>query len=178
MGYFHLQIDELQADGQVKNNVITIRTKSEEGFAVISVNPYPGKMLVSLPLGIGGVYNFDALIDVIGMLTALQGATATADGGINIGALLSQIMGYIHADDIATNGVTIDLKALVHGLLPALGVALDDTLGGIVDAVLGSDSMNIKLATPTFGSCEAVETAELVNSLASIRTKYKANGED
>ena len=178
MGYFHLQIDELQADGQVKNNVITIHTKSEEGFAVISVNPYPGKVLVPLPLGIGGVYNFDALIDVIGMLTAPKGATATADGGINIGALLSQIMGYIHADDIATNGVTIDLKALVHGLLPALGVALDDTLGGIVDAVLGSDSMNIKLATPTFGTCQAVETAELVNSLASIRTKYKANGED
>lgn len=177
MGYFHLQIDELQADGQVKNNVITIHTKSEEGFAVISVNPYHANIL-NLPLGIGGVYNFDALIDVIGMLTAPKGATATADGGINIGALLTQIMGYIHADDIATNGVTIDLKALVHGLLPALGVALDDTLGGIVDAVLGSDSMNIKLANPTFGSCEAVETAELVNSLASIRTKYKANGED
>lgn len=179
MGYFHLQIDELQADGQVKNNVITIHTKSEEGFAVVSVNPYIPKVLfITLPLGIGGVYDFDALIDVIGMLTAPKGATATADGGINIGALLSQIMGYIHADDIATNGVTIDLKALVHELLPALGVALDDMLGGIVDSVIGSDSMNIKLSTPTFGSCQVVETNELVNSLESIRTQYKANGED
>lgn len=164
MGYFHLQIDEVKENGEFDKNILTLHTKSEEGFAVLALDAYDA---IIYKVGLGGVYNFDALIDVIGMLTAPKGATATADGGINIGALLSQMLGYFHADDITNNGVTVELENLVFGLVESLGMQVEGLLVTGIKAILGSVNMNVKLQTPTFGTCEQVETSSIT---ANIRT--------
>lgn len=164
MGYFHLQIDEVKENGEFDKNILTLHTKSEEGFAVLALDAYDA---IIYKVGLGGVYDFEALVDVIGMLTAPKGATATAGGGINVGALLSQMLGYFHADDIANNGVTVELKNLVFGLVESLGMQLDSMLQLGVSAILGSEVMNVKLQTTTFGTCEQVETSSIT---ANIRT--------
>ena len=160
LGYFHLEINEVNENGDKVTNIITLHSKFDEGFAVANLNLNDAKYILSLPIGLGGVYDFGGLVDVIGMLTA-GNAEATSAAGTDIFGMIFQMLGFFHADNIATDGVTVDIKDLVVTLVGSLGMTLDDTLNTILDQVLDCDSINIKLETPTFGTCTTVETSTI-----------------
>ena len=163
MGYFHLVINEGD------KNIVTIHTKSSEGYAVIMLDGYNTELLgLEIMPALGGVYEYDALIDVIGMLTAPKGAAATADGGMNIGAILAQMLGFINADNMQENGVTIELQKLVTAVIDMLAPGIGGMVGPmLLPGLLGGDqiNMNIKLQTPIFGECETVATDTIVANL-------------
>lgn len=176
MGYFHLEINEVNEQGVKTANIMTIHTVSSDGNLVLLVDGYDQSVFgINIMPALGGVYDFEALVDVIGMLTAPKGTTATADGGINVGALLAQILGFINADNMQENGVTIELKNLVGSIAKIL---LGETTGGLLNSMvlptlLGSEKMNIKLQTPVFGECETIATNTIT---ADLRTHKDFNG--
>lgn len=175
LGYFHLEINEVKADGTFDKNIITLHTKTEEGFAVVNVKPYKALLY---EVAVGGVYDFEALIDVIGMLTAPSDTdTDTAeDSSMNVLGLVSDMLGFFDADNMTEKGVTVELKSLVHKLLDALGMQMDGTTTMGIDAILGSDYINVKLQTPTFGDCAPVETSTIKGNIR--QNKNFVNGKD
>ena len=175
LGYFHLEINETDKDGQKLeglSNILTIHSKFDEGFAIVNVNAHNGKAAgLELPVALGGLYDFDALIDVIGKL-----ANQPSDPGEEPGEptdpkpVIDQIkdvidtvkeyLAFFKADNMAENGVTVQLRALVNKVLGLLNVnPADETISGLLDSVLGSDVMNIKLSTPVYNSCDKVDSA-------------------
>lgn len=163
LGYFHLEINEV-FENKDPVNVIALHSKFDEGFAVVNVNAYKA---VLYQVGLGGVYNFDALIDVIGML-----GEGNDDGGsgeenkIDFNKIINtvkDVIGFFTFDNINENGVTVELKNLVYMICDMVGIDTSDSMTSLgLGAIIGSDSMNIKLSTPTFGTCTAVETDTLV----------------
>lgn len=178
LGYFHLEINEVNEAGEKQGNIITLHSKFEEGFAVVNANFYDAKMIISLPIGLGGVYDFEGLIDIIGKLD--KGDTGSGDpgtgepggdpgtgepggdtgtGGIDIFGIVRDMLGYVNADNMKENGVTVELKKVIDILLSVLGVTLDDTLSGLLDQILDCETVNIKLESPTFGTCTEVASS-------------------
>lgn len=160
LGYFHLEINEVNENGDKVTNIITLHSKFDEGFAVANLNLHDATYMLPLSIGLGGVYDFGGLVDVIGMLTA-ENTEATAEADIDIFGMLSKLIAFFHVDNIATEGVTVDIKDLVVTLVESLGMTLDDSLNTILGQVLDCDSINIKLETPTFGTCTTVETSTI-----------------
>lgn len=169
LGYFHLEINEVNENGDKVTNIITLHSKFDEGFAVANLNLNDAKVILSLPIGLGGVYDFGGLVDVIGMLTA-GNAEATSAAGTDIFGMIFQMLGFFHADNIATDGVTVDIKDLVVTLVESLGMTLDDTLSDVLNQVLDCDSINIKLETPTYGTCTTVDTATIESGIRTAST--------
>lgn len=170
LGYFHLEINEVDENGDKLSNIITLHSKFEEGFAVANVDLNDAKVFfVSLPIGLGGVYDFGGLVDIIGMLSAEKEGQATSAAGTDIFGIISKLIAFFHVDNIATDGVTVDIKDLVVTLVESLGMTLDDTLSDVLNQVLGCETMNIKLETPTFGTCSEVETSSLENTIRKDR---------
>lgn len=182
LGYLHIEINEVDANGENPENIITLHSKFSEGFAVANLNLHDASYILSLPIGLGGVYNFDALIDNIMMLLpadettpgegeAPEGETPAAEeeDGIDIIGLIGTMLGCfsVQDNDMAANGVTVELNALVRNLVGALGITLDDTLGTVLDQVLDAETMTIKLETPTFGTCEEVATETIEGGIRS-----------
>lgn len=167
LGYFHLSIDEINEEGNITSNIITLHSKFEEGFAVAQVNAYKA---VLYNVGLGGVYDFDTLVDIIGKIAGGEG-TAAADFDIN--AIVNTVKSvantvktildtYFTIDDIATNGVTVELKDLVFALCDQLGIDTSDSMTALgLGAILGNETMNVKLQTPTYGTCQEVATDTL-----------------
>lgn len=159
LGYFHLEINELNDNGSVKANVITIHTKTEEGFAVVNVDAYKA---ILFEVGLGGVYDFDALYDVIDMLTATEGSgNGGADSQLNVGSLLIKMLGYFDIDNVSSDGVTVELKNLVFTLADTLGLDTSGLVATGINSIVGSDYMNIKLNTPIYGTCSEVDTSSI-----------------
>lgn len=176
LGYFHLEINETDKDGQKLeglSNILTIHSKFDEGFAIINVNAHnavvPGFGL-DLPVALGGLYDFEALVDVIEKL-----ANQPSDPGEEPGEpsepkpVIDQIkdaidtvkeyLAFFNADNMTENGVTVQLRVLVNKVLGLLNVNPDDeTISGLLDTVLGSEVMNIKFETPVYNSCERVDS--------------------
>lgn len=167
LGYFHLSIDEVNEEGNITSNIITLHSKFEEGFAVAQVNAYKA---VLYNVGLGGVYDFDTLVDVIGKIAGGEGAAA-ADFDINaivdtvksvVNTVKTYLDTYFTIDDIANNGVTVELHDLVFDLLDQLGIDSSDSMTALgINAILGNETMNVKLQTPTYGTCQEVATDTL-----------------
>ena len=116
VGYIGVQVNEVGADNAVIQNILTLYYNSGD-YAVAALQSHP--VMGQASLGLGGVYNIDALIDVIGMLTAPAGGASEPQQGSDSGfdfdkiiGIVETVMGYIDLDNIAADGVTIDFAGL------------------------------------------------------------------
>lgn len=172
LGYFHLEINEVFDDPEKEPlNIIMLHSNFEEGFAVANVHAYRA---VLYNVGLGGVYDFDALIDVIGMLSASSDEPSQPEEPTepaetpnimetldNIKNTVQDVLGYFTIENMQEDGVTVALKDLVFMICDMVGLDTSGLTGTGISAILGCDSMNIKLETPTHGTCTKVETATI-----------------
>lgn len=174
LGYFHLEINEVNEAGEKQINIITVHSKFDEGFAVVNADLYDAVMLLKLPIGLGGVYDFEGLIDVIDMLRKGNEGSGEPGGpgepggdpgegsgesGPDIIGLITDLIDFVNYENVQENGVTVELKKAVTYIVNKLGVKLDGTLSSVLDQVLDCDTVNIRLETPTFGTCTEVATS-------------------
>lgn len=183
LGYFHLEINEVFDDAAKEPlNIMLLHSKFEEGFAVVNVH---ANKAVLYNVGLGGVYDFDALIDVIGKLTAPSAEGTTSADATNIMDTLKtvistvqDVLGYFTFDNMAENGVTVALKDLVFMICDMVGLDTGGLTGTGLNAILGCNTMNIKLETPTHGTCTQIETATIKAGIRETSSLYaKKTGE-
>ena len=191
LGYFHLEINEvsLEDTSVVVQNIIMLHSRFEEGYAVLNVKPYNVQAMMQNKLvAIGGVYDFDALIDVIGMMGENsepsdpdQPEESITDKINNIVDMVKDIIGYISAENMKENGVTVALEDLVFYVLNALGVmgdggTTDTILTSAIPGLLGSKNMNIKLQTPKYGTDAEVVEIPSADLICTIRQASALTG--
>ena len=178
LGYFHLEINEVDKNDTnvVVQNMITLHSKFDEGFAVLNFHGYKMGMLgMGAEVGIGGVYDFDALIDVIGMMgenndSSDSGNTNILDTITNVIDIVKDMIGYFTFDNIAENGVTVAIKDLVFAIAEMAGLDTSDSMTSIgIGALIGTTFMNIKLETPTFGTCTTVDTDTIGGNIRNAK---------
>lgn len=173
VGYIGVQVNEVGADNAVIKNILTLYYDSGD-YAVAALQSHP--VMGQASLGLGGVYNIDALIDVIGMLTAPAGGASEpqqgSDSGFDIMGLLETVMGYIDLDNIAVDGVTIDFAGLVPEIVKLIMPEGNEKAEGAVMDILGSDSLNIKFGAFNFGKSEKTEAKDLIANLRLGSNEY------
>ena len=173
VGYIGVQVNEVGADNAVIQNILTLYYNSGD-YAVAALQSHP--VMGQASLGLGGVYNIDALIDVIGMLTAPAGGASEpqqgTDSGFDIMGLLETVMGYIDLDNIAVDGVTIDFAGLVPEIVKLIMPEGNEKAEGAVMDILGSDSLNIKFGAFNFGKSEKTEAKDLIANLRLGSNEY------
>ncbi len=173
VGYIGVQVNEVGADNAVIQNILTLYYNSGD-YAIAALQSHPALSMARL--GLGGVYNLDALIDVVGMLTAPAGGAADpqegSDSGFDIMGLLETVMGYIDLDNIAVDGVTIDFAGLVPEIVKLIMPEGNATVEGAVMDILGSDSLNIKFGAFNFGKSEKTEAKDLIANLRLGSNEY------
>lgn len=176
VGYIGVQVNEVGADNAVIQNILTLYYNSGD-YAIAALQSHPALSMARL--GLGGVYNLDALIDVVGMLTAPAGGAADpqegSDSGFDIMGLLETVMGYIDLDNIAVDGVTIDFAGLVPEIVKLIIPEGNATVEGAVMDILGSDSLNIKFGAFNFGKSEKTEAKDLIGNLREGTNEFGNN---
>lgn len=168
LGYLSVVVNEVEvASGDLVKNIITIHSNFADGLALVQIY---GEKIILGQLSLGGVYDFDALIDVIGSLTA----TAATDGGIDIGGLIETLLGYCDFSNLAENGFTFRISKLPEILTPLLG-DLAGTLGGVLSGFWkNAEYINIKLKTPEYG---VVNDENKVTDISKL-SAYNSTGSD
>lgn len=173
VGYISVQVNEVGADNAVIQNILTLYYNSGD-YAIAALQSHPALSVARL--GLGGVYDIDSLIDVIGMLTAPAGGASEpqqgSDSGFDIMGLLETVMGYIDLDNIAADGVTIDFAGLVPEIVKLIMPEGNATVEGAVMNILGSDSLNIKFGAFNFGKSEKTEAKDLIANLRLGSNEY------
>ena len=176
VGYISVQVNEVGADNAVIQNILTLYYNSGD-YAIAALQSHPALSVARL--GLGGVYDIDALIDVIGMLTAPAGGASEpqqeSDSGFDfdkIIGIVETVMGYIDLDNIAADGVTIDFAGLVPEIVKLIMPEGNATVEGAVMDVLGSDSLNIKFGAFNFGKSEKTEAKDLIANLRLGSNEY------
>lgn len=176
VGYIGVQVNEVGADNAVIKNILTLYYDSGD-YAVAALQSHP--VMGQASLGLGGVYNIDALIDVIGMLTAPAGGASEPQQGSDSGfdfdkiiGIVETVMGYIDLDNIAADGVTIDFAGLVPEIVKLIMPEGNAKVEGAVMDVLGSDSLNIKFGAFNFGKSEKTEAKDLIANLRLGSNEY------
>ena len=173
VGYISVQVNEVGADNAVIQNILTLYYNSGD-YAIAALQSHPALSVARL--GLGGVYDIDALIDVIGMLTAPAGGASEpqqgSDSGFDIMGLLETVMGYIDLDNIAADGVTIDFAGLVPEIVKLIMPEGNAMAEGAVMDILGSDSLNIKFGAFNFGKSEKTEAKDLIANLRLGSNEY------
>lgn len=102
-------------------------------------------------------------------------------GGIDIVKLIREVMPFIHYEDIATNGVTVEIMDALPVVTGALGIDLSGFIGMLGGAFYDATNMNFKVETPEYGACETREykdiepssTAALLQSVDGIETSVE-----
>lgn len=168
LGYFNLTIDEIdKVSGAKKANIITIHSKFDEGFAVVNFDLHDAPL--SNYLAVGGVYDFDALIDIIGMLSNPASTVAEEEGGFDIMGIVKSLFANLVFDNVSENGVTLKLRNVFDDLLDSLGMGDDSMIKIAVGSALSqAKAFNIKVYDTTFGACEAVETTSIENTIRKV----------
>ena len=176
VGYIGVQVNEVGADNAVIKNILTLYYDSGD-YAVAALQSHP--VMGQASLGLGGVYDIDALIDVIGMLTAPAGGASEPQQGSDSGfdfdkiiGIVETVMGYIDLDNIAADGVTIDFAGLVPEIVKLIMPEGNEKAEGAVMDVLGSDSLNIKFGAFNFGKSEKTEAKDLIANLRLGSNEY------
>lgn len=176
VGYIGVQVNEVGADNAVIQNILTLYYNSGD-YAIAALQSHPALSVARL--GLGGVYDIDSLIDVIGMLTAPAGGANEPQQGSDSGfdfdkiiGIVETVMGYIDLDNIAADGVTIDFAGLVPEIVKLIMPEGNATVEGAVMDVLGSDSLNIKFGAFNFGKSEKTEAKDLIANLRLGSNEY------
>ena len=176
VGYISVQVNEVGADNAVIQNILTLYYNSDD-YAIAALQSHPALSVARL--GLGGVYDIDSLIDVIGMLTAPAGGASEPQQGSDSGfdfdkiiGIVETVMGYIDLDNIAADGVTIDFAGLVPEIVKLIMPEGNATVEGAVMDVLGSDSLNIKFGAFNFGKSEKTEAKDLIANLRLGSNEY------
>ena len=176
VGYISVQVNEVGADNAVIQNILTLYYNSGD-YAIAALQSHPALSVARL--GLGGVYDIDSLIDVIGMLTAPADGASEPQQGSDSGfdfdkiiGIVETVMGYIDLDNIAADGVTIDFAGLVPEIVKLIMPEGNATVEGAVMDVLGSDSLNIKFGAFNFGKSEKTEAKDLIANLRLGSNEY------
>ena len=191
MGYINVTVDEVNLeDGSFVKNILTIHSNFAEGNAIVQLN---GASVIIVDVGLGGVYDFDALAgyiaDMIGgalsqadeggepapeepsltdtILTVVKKLLVVPEG--SIGDDLGSIDFEAILADISANGLTVKMSNIKSVLTDDLGLDL-----GLAGSVIGNvwenaDTMNIKVESTSFGKAVRKETPSItaINSSSS-----------
>ena len=191
MGYINVTVDEVNLeDGSIVKNILTIHSNFAEGNAIVQLN---GASVIIVDVGLGGVYDFDALAgyiaDMIGgalsqadeggepapeepsltdtILTVVKKLLVVPEG--SIGDDLGSIDFEAILADISANGLTVKMSNIKSVLTDDLGLDL-----GLAGSVIGNvwenaDTMNIKVESTSFGKAVRKETPSItaINSSSS-----------
>lgn len=182
LGYINITIDEVTADDEFVKNILTIHSNTSDGIVVATVSSH--KVMSQVSAGVGGVYDINELVNVIGLLVdksqATSSAVAAADFDfnkvINIVKKVAGYFKYFNVANIVNNGVTVNAKDLVNQLFTEFtGNAPDGTVASALKDVLGSDVLNIKIGQFKYGECTR---KSLTDINANIRTNSNTFGSD
>lgn len=182
LGYINITIDEVTADNEFVKNIFTIHSNTSDGIVVATVSSH--KVMSQVSAGVGGVYDIDELVNVIGLLVdksqAASSAVTAADFDfnkvINIVKKVAGYFKYFNVANIVNNGVTVNATDLVNQLFTEFtGNAPDSTVASALKDVLGSDVLNIKIGQFKYGECTR---KSLTDINANIRTNSNTFGSD
>lgn len=158
LGYFHLEINEVNpTSGDFVQNIIMLHSKFEDGFAVAQVNAYDID-IIGATLAIGGVYDFDDLVDVIARLTSetKSDAAATSAADVDVTKLIVKLVDFFNFSNIREEGLVVSVKSLVSTLLTDLASMDSFTASIAAGSLTGSmETVAIQLEKPVFGNVKA-----------------------
>ena len=191
MGYINVTVDEVNLeDGGFVKNILTIHSNFAEGNAIVQLN---GASVIIVDVGLGGVYDFDALAgyiaDMIGgalsqadeggepapeepsltdtILTVVKKLLVVPEG--SIGDDLGSIDFEAILADISANGLTVKMSNIKSVLTDDLGLDLGLAGSFIGNVWENADTMNIKVESTSFGKAVRKETPSItaINSSSS-----------
>ena len=191
MGYINVTIDEVNLeDGSFVKNILTIHSNFAEGNAIVQLN---GASVIIVDVGLGGVYDFDALAgyiaDMIGgalsqadeggepapeepsltdtILTVVKKLLVVPEG--SIGDDLGSIDFEAILADISANGLTVKMSNIKSVLTDDLGLDLGLAGSFIGNVWENADTMNIKVESTSFGKAVRKDTPSItaINSSSS-----------
>ena len=191
MGYINVTVDEVNIeDGSFVKNILTIHSNFAEGNAIVQLN---GASVIIVDVGLGGVYDFDALAgyiaDMIGgalsqadedgepapeepsltdtILTVVKKLLVVPEG--SIGDDLGSIDFEAILADISANGLTVKMSNIKSVLTDDLGLDLGLAGSFIGNVWENADTMNIKVESTSFGKAVRKETPSItaINSSSS-----------
>ena len=191
MGYINVTVDEVNLeDGSFVKNILTIHSNFAEGNAIVQLN---GASILIVDVGLGGVYDFDALAgyiaDMIGgalsqadeggepapeepsltdtILTVVKKLLVVPEG--SIGDDLGSIDFEAILADISANGLTVKMSNIKSVLTDDLGLDLGLAGSFIGNVWENADTMNIKVESTSFGKAVRKETPSItaINSSSS-----------
>ena len=191
MGYINVTVDEVNLeDGSFVKNILTIHSNFAEGNAIVQLN---GASVIIVDVGLGGVYDFDALAgyiaDMIGgalsqadeggepapeepsltdtILTVVKKLLVVPEG--SIGDDLGSIDFEVILADISANGLTVKMSNIKSVLTDDLGLDLGLAGSFIGNVWENADTMNIKVESTSFGKAVRKETPSItaINSSSS-----------
>lgn len=186
LGYFHLEINEVNKDtDEFVQNIVMLHSRFEDGFAVAQFNIYDIDIL-GATLAAGGVYDFDSLVDVATRLKAEKNDKAGAQSAaisvadINVEKILSivsKVSGYFNFADLKNDGVVVSAKSLLAMLLTDYA-GLDSLSASVAAGSLTGymNTISIRLEKPVFGNVTAddyVAYADLQPN--NMQGKYTVN---
>ena len=194
MGYINLTVDEISLDdGSFVKNVLTIHSNFAEGNAVVQLN---GASVIIVDVGLGGVYDFDALASFIADM--ITGAVSQAEGeggeGDNTPAepsLIDTVLGVVQKlivmpegavgedgsinfgavlSDITANGLNVKMSNIPSVLTDDFGIDLG-SVGSLISLVWESaDVMNITIENAGFGTAVRKATPDITAMESSSST--------
>lgn len=180
LGYLCVTVDEIGEDGKIVKNILTLYYDSADAdnLAIAAFQSHSFSGLASL--GLGGVYDTDALIDVVTMLVSGSAGTASdavsAAEKIDVKQLLTTIMGYVDASKISSEGVVVDINGLVSKVMEIVtGSAPQGAAQTAIDSVIGSDVLKIKFSSFKYGGSQKRAYSDLV---ANLRTNTNSFDSD
>ena len=191
LGYINVTVDEVNLeDGSFVKNILTIHSNFAEGNAIVQLN---GASVIIVDVGLGGVYDFDALAgyiaDMIGgalsqadeggepapeepsltdtILTVVKKLLVVPEG--SIGDDLGSIDFEAILADISANGLTVKMSNIKSVLTDDLGLDLGLAGSFIGNVWENADTMNIKVESTSFGNAVRKDTPSItaINSSSS-----------
>lgn len=162
LGYLNLTINK--PDG---SNLLTLHTNTKDGYMIVSFLGYSNNMYLK-NLGIGGVYEFGALMDII---TIMGGGKVdvnnVADEEDMTSGIISAIIGGIDFSNLQENGLSIDVTKKGQGILKIFDYIktgdsfADSFIPSIVKEVIfnGADFVHFKVNENGVQYGEAVKVA-------------------
>ena len=205
LGYINVTVDEMNEDGTVAKNVLTIHSVAEEGNLIAQLD---SEMIILFKLGIGGVFDFDALADYVAAM--ITGGMAQADeetgdqtgeGGeqpIDIMQILGGILALTNFNaldenfdfntalaDIKANGFVINMGGIMDFVSQfmdvdsdiALGYTLRDLIPYVWRGNKGADTLSIKIDGVTYGKAVRKETPTITAITKNSTSKALVEGE-
>ena len=170
LGYIDIKIDEVNAAGtEVVKNILRLHSETSEGYVILQFSG-----LGSTDSDLGGLYKFDELIDLIGVLSAPK-AEAAADFN-SIVDIVKEVIAFFAFDfDNIAAGMDLRISDLLDYVVeklnpPSIAGMID--LGNIIKELDGdSDVLNIKIDKTEYGRYDEVASKDVVNFIDGMSNK-------